>query len=98
MAVAARKASASICMLIAVLSARRGDFGGIECCREPLLFAIIACALPEARASDPGRAMPSDDLAVGVFADHVVQEHVLGDDGVAFHAHHLGFVDDTATT
>ena len=40
--------------------------------------------------------MPADDVAVGVLADHVVDEQVLGDDGVAFHAHHLGDVGDAA--
>src|SRR6478752_5671875 len=72
--------------------------GGIERRREPFLFAEIACAFPESRPADTGRPVPSDDLAVGVFADHVVQEHVLRDDGVAFHAHHLGDVGDAART
>ena len=75
-----------------------GDFGGIERGREPLLFAVIARAFPELRTADAGRAVPADDLAVGVFADHVVQEQILGDDGVAFHAHHLGDVGDAART
>src|SRR6202000_2445299 len=61
---------------------------------KPLLFAIISRAIPEPRPSDAGRAMPADDVAVGVLADHVVEEQVLGDDGVAFHAHHLGNVGD----
>src|SRR5207253_8223610 len=95
MAVAAIKASASVCMFIAP-SIRLGDFGGIERGRESLLFAVISRPFPEPRTSDPGRAVPPDDLAVRVFADHVVQEYILGDDGVAFHAHHLGDVGDAA--
>src|SRR5438445_10816638 len=95
MAVAARNASASSCMLIDS-SRLLDDFGGVERGRKPLLFAEIPRALPEPRTSDPGRAVPPDDLAVRVFADHVVQEYVLGDDGVAFHAHHLGNVGDAA--
>ena len=31
-----------------------------------------------------------------VLADHLVDEQVLGDDDVAFHAHHLGDVGDPA--
>src|SRR5438445_13030777 len=83
MAVAARNASASACMLIDS-SRLLDDFGGVERGRKPLLFAEIPRALPEPRTSDPGRAVPPDDLAVRVFADHVVQEYILGDDGVAF--------------
>src|SRR5438093_3712988 len=97
MAVAARNASASACMLMDSLRLL-DDFGGVECGRKPLLFAVISRALPEPRTSDPGRAVSPDDLAVRVFADHVVQEYVLGDDGVAFHAHHLGDVGDAART
>ena len=74
----------------------RRDFGGIERGREPLLLAVISRAIPEPRPSDAGRTMPADDVAVGVLADHVVDEDVLGDDGVAFHAHHLGDVGDAA--
>src|SRR6266850_5195002 len=95
MAVAARNASASACMLIAS-SSLLGDFGGIERGRKPLLFAEISRAFPEPRASDPGRAVPPDDLAVRILADHVVEKYVLRDDGVAFHAHHLGDVGDAA--
>src|SRR6266850_2227183 len=75
MAVAARNASASACMLMDS-SRRLGDFGGVERGRKPLLFAEISRALPEPRTSDPGRAMPPDDLAVRVFADHVVHDDV----------------------
>src|SRR2546430_17733969 len=95
MAVAAIKASASACMLMDS-SRILDDFGGIERSRESLLFAVISRPFPEPRTSDPGRAVPPDDLAVRVFADHVVQEYILGDDGVAFHAHHLGDVGDAA--
>src|SRR5206468_4937465 len=91
MAVAARNASASACMLMDS-SRILDDFGGVERGRKPLLFAEIPRALPEPRTSDPGRAVPPDDLAVRVFADHVVQEYILGDDGVACHTHHLGHV------
>src|SRR6185369_13843561 len=94
-AVAARNASASVFMLMDS-SRILDDFGGVERGRKPLLFAVISRPFPEPRTSDPGRAVSPDDLAVGVFADHVVQEHVLGDDGVAFHAHHLGNVGDAA--
>src|SRR6187397_1875291 len=88
-AVAARNANASVCMLMDS-SRILDDFGGVERGRKPLLFAVISRPFPEPRTSDPGRAVPPDDLAVRVFADHVVQEHILGADGVAFHAHHLG--------
>jgi hypothetical protein len=40
--------------------------------------------------------MPADQLAVGVLADDVVDEQVLRDDDVAFHAEHLGDVRDAA--
>src|SRR3954469_16006136 len=73
-------------------------FGGVERGRKPLLLVVIPRALPEFGTPDPGRAVPADNLAVGVLADHVVEEHVLGDDGVAFHAHHLGNVGDAART
>src|SRR5581483_1832076 len=72
------------------------DFGGVERRAKTLFFAIVARALPEARPADAGRAVLADDLAVGIFADQVVEEDVLGADGVAFHAHHLGDVGDAA--
>src|SRR5580704_14148793 len=96
MAAAARKASASACMFMARPSDLDDDFGGVKGSGKPLLFTVITRAIPEARPSDAGRAMPADDVAVGVLADHVVQEQVLGDDGVAFHAHHFGDVGDAA--
>src|SRR6202166_2606815 len=94
MAAAARKASASAWMFMAAPSVLRGDFGSVEGCGKPLLFAVISRAIPKAWPSDTGRSMPADDVAVGVLADHVVDEQVLGNDGVAFHAHHLGDVGD----
>src|SRR5215831_18313324 len=96
-AVAARKPKAST-RLFATRASRGagGDFGGRQSGSEPLLLAVIARALPEARAADAGRAVTPDDLAVGVFAEQVVDEDVLGDDGVAFHPHHLGNVGDPA--
>src|SRR3984893_3570061 len=69
-------------------------FGGVECCGPPFFFAVISSAIPEPRPADAGRAMPADDVSVGVLAEQVVEEQVLGNDGVAFHAHHLGDVGD----
>src|SRR5437588_9579238 len=92
-ATAAREANASACIFMMPPSARL-YFGGIQHRRKPLLFAVITCAFPEPRPSDPGRMMASDDLAVGILADQLVKEYVLRDDGVAFHAHHLGDVGD----
>src|ERR1700738_5201045 len=77
-------------------SALPGDFGGVKGSGKPLLLAVISRAVPEPWPSDPGRAMPADDVAVGVLADQVVDEQVLGNDGIAFHAHHLGDVGDAA--
>src|ERR1700685_2624127 len=71
-------------------------FGGVECCAQPFLFAVISCAIPEPRPADAGRAMPADDVPVGVLAEQIVEEQVLGDDGFAFHSHHLGDVGDAA--
>src|ERR1700690_4436935 len=93
-AAAARKASASACIFMVVSSDLRGDFSGVERHSESLLFAIVPRAIPEPRPPNAGRAMPAYDLATGVLADHVVQENVLGDDGVAFHTHPLGNVGD----
>ncbi len=42
---------------------RRVDFGGVERCGKPLLFTVIARAIPEARPSDAGRAMSPDNRA-----------------------------------
>ena len=61
---------------------------------KPFLFAVISGAIPKARSSNARRAVPADDLPIGVLSDQVVDEHVLGDDGVAFHTHHLSDVGD----
>src|ERR1700760_2860705 len=98
MAVAARKASASVCIFIAAPLALPTDFGGVECSGKPFFLAVIPRAIPETRPSDAGRAVPSDDTPFGVLADQIVDEQVLGDDGVALHAHHLGDVRDAAGT
>src|SRR5450755_625852 len=96
MAAAARKARASAWSFMAGSSSLVCDVGGVEGRGEPLLFAIISGAVPEPRPADSGGAMPANQLAVGVFADQVVDEQILGNDGVAFHAHHLGDVRDAA--
>src|SRR5262245_44846379 len=88
---------ASIWVFMAVsMSALGGGFGGIERRREPLLFAVVARPVPELRPADAGRAMAADQPALRVLAQHLVDEHVLGDDHFAFHAHHLGDVGDAA--
>src|SRR5215216_1492165 len=76
------------------LSADRlvGDFGGIERCSEPLLFAVIAGAFPKPRPADSGRTMAADQAAGRVLAEHFKDEDVLGDDDVAFHPHYLGYM------
>src|SRR5687768_17477843 len=73
-----------------------GDFGGIERGAEPLIVAEVFRAFPEARTADTGRAVTADQAAVRVLAHHLVDEHVLRDDHVAFHAHYLGNVGDPA--
>ena len=85
-------------MAIGRPQARRflAQLGGVERGGEPLLLAVVAGALPEARPADAGRAVAADQIAVRVLADDVVDEQVLGDDDVAFHAHHLGDVGDAA--
>src|SRR5258705_1770 len=50
----------------------------------------------EPRLADTGRAVAADQLAVRVFAEHLVDKHVLRDDDVAFHPQHLGDVGDAA--
>src|SRR5580692_7372009 len=77
---------------------RNFDIGGVERRGEPRLFAVIARTLPEFRPADAGRLVPPDQIAVGVLAHDLVGENVLGDDDVAFHAHHLGDVGDAART
>src|SRR5712691_819553 len=86
-----RKNRASVCSAISTSALRLdrfvGDLGGIERRGETLLFAVIARAVPEPRSADPGRAVAAEELAVGVLAEHFVDEQVLGDDDVAFHSH-----------
>jgi hypothetical protein len=48
------------------------------------------------RPGDAGRAVAADDPAVGILADDVVEEEVLGDDHITFHADDLGDVGDAA--
>src|SRR4051794_38198339 len=86
-----RKARASGCM-----SVRRRLLGGIERCGQILLLVVIARAFPEARAADTGGAMPSDQIALGVLAEEVVDKQILRDDHVALQTHHLGDVGDAA--
>src|SRR5215211_2329477 len=76
----------------------RDDFSGIERRGKPLLFVVVARAIPETRPTDAGGAMPAQNVAVGVLAEQIVDEKILGDNGVAFHAHHLGDVSDAAGT
>src|SRR5215468_12159776 len=97
-ATANRKAMASICMFMAACSSATvgGSFGGVERGGEPPLLAVVARAVPELRPADAGRAMASDQLSLGVLTEHLVDEHVLGDDDVTFHAHHLGDVGNAA--
>src|SRR5580704_8523696 len=66
-----------------------GDLGGVERGGEAFLLAVVACAVPEARPADAGRAVAADELASRVLAENFVDEQVLGDDDVAFHPHHL---------
>src|SRR5450756_2195543 len=84
MVVAARKARESAWIFMARSSNLHDDFGGVKRSSEPLLFAVISRAIPKAWPSDAGRAMPADDLPVGVLADDVVEEQVLGNDGIAY--------------
>src|SRR5690242_15366002 len=98
-ATAARNATASM-FIAAVPPSRahvlRRGLGGVEGSGEPLFFAVIAGAIPEARPADAGRAVAAHDVALRVLAGHFVDEQVLRDDDVAFHAHHLGDVRDAA--
>src|SRR6266568_8827486 len=95
-AAVARKARARTCMFMAVstCSRIRCHFRSVERSGKAFLVAVIARAFPEFRTADAGRAVLADDLAVGVLADQVVEEDVLSDDGVAFHAHHFRDVRD----
>src|ERR1051325_696074 len=88
---------ASDCIAMASALVRfAGDLGGVERRAEALLVAEVFRAFPELRAADAGRAVAADEPAVLVLAHHLVDENVLGDDDVAFHAHHLGDVRDAA--
>src|SRR5450432_2907845 len=73
-----------------------GLVGRVECGGEPLFLAVIARAIPKARPSDASRAMLADQLALCVFADHLIDKQVLRDDDIAFHAEHFGDVRDLA--
>src|SRR5215207_1942280 len=89
-ATVARKNSASVCrskgMAISA-DGLVGDFGRVERGGEPLLLAVVARPFPEARPTDTGRAVASEQTAVRVLAEHLENENILGDDDVAFHAH-----------
>src|SRR5712691_7485314 len=82
----------------ASLPCRAGRLGGVERGREPLLFAVVAGALPEPRPADARRAVPADDVSLRILAHQVVDENVLGDDDVAFHPDDLGDVGNPAGT
>src|SRR5207302_11451617 len=66
--------------------------GGIQRGGKPLFLAVITRPIPETRAADSGRAVAADDIAVGILADHLVEEQILGDDDVALHPQNLGDV------
>src|ERR1700704_4404727 len=72
--------------------------GGVERGGEVLVLAVIARTVPKARAADSGRVVAPDQLAVRILAQEIEQEQILGDDDVAFQAHHLGDVRDAART
>src|ERR1043166_573201 len=95
-----RENMASICIDMAASGLERfvDYFGGVERGGEALLLAVIAGAVPEPRPADAGRAMAADQLALGVLADHLIKEQVLGDDDVALHPHHFGEMGDAART
>src|SRR5262245_24473895 len=95
-ATATRKNSARVCVSIASALPLVRRLGGIERGRQPLLLAVVARPLPEARAADAGGAVAADQIAVGVLAHQGVDENILGDDDVALHADHLGDVGDAA--
>src|SRR5882724_6969971 len=95
---ATRKANASVCISMTRFSNLRDGFGSVERRGKPLFFTIVSRTIPKARPPDSSRVVPADDMSVGVLADYVVKEKILSDDGVAFHAHHLGNVRDAART
>src|SRR5919107_1034732 len=93
--------SATVCIFMTDGSSsrdRRGDAGfrGIEGGGQTLLLAVIAGTIPEFRPADAGRLVRTDQVAVGVFAGHFVDEQVLRDDDVTLETHHLGDVGDLA--
>ena len=65
--------------------------------RLALLVEVLG-ALGELRLGDTGRAVAAEQVAVLVLAEDVVEEDVLGDDGIAFHPEHFGDVGDAART
>src|SRR6202171_6266790 len=79
---------------MASLTQRLFGFGSVESGGEALLFAEIARAIPEPRLADSGRAVLADDVAVLILAEEIVDEQILRNDDVAFHAHHFGDVGD----
>src|ERR1700676_3685665 len=70
------------------------DFGGVQRGGKPMFLTVVARPIPEARAADTGGAVAADDIAIGVLADHVIEEQILGDDDVALHPQDLGNVGD----
>ena len=50
------------------------DLRGIERGGKPRLLAVIARALPELGTADAGRAVPADEIAVGVLAEQVIED------------------------
>src|SRR5215475_12310580 len=99
-ATVARKNTAIISSVMAASASasirRITGVGRIERRGKPLFLAVVTRTVPEARPPDSGRTMLADQLAVGVLADQVVEEDVLGNDDVAFHSHDFGDVRDLA--
>src|SRR4051794_17859586 len=96
-AMATIKDRAIVCMFGSdSLAFRVRDLCSIERGSQSALLAIIACAVPEPRPADTGRAVTADDVALSVLAHHVVDKQILRDDDVAFQAHHFGDVSDAA--
>lgn len=60
------------------------------------LFVEVAGSLGEFRLGDAGGAMATNQHAIGVFTEDIVQEDILRHDHIAFHAKHFGDVDDAA--
>src|SRR5260370_28970083 len=73
---------------------RRWSFGGGERGSEALSLAIVTGAFPEARMSDARRAMAADNLAGLTFAQHVVNEAILGNRTVPLQPSHLLYARD----